>query len=131
MKEMLYHQFQQQEAKTKDNKIVLLHDDGSWIYADSIPLYYINVISGDKLEIPKTNSKDKIIEHIGYSLLYNEVHEQANWVAYELTKEETNKIFDRTNKFLIDPKIKTKSACDKVISFPSFAIPYNRLNSPV
>jgi len=42
--------------------------------------------------------------------LYNETHEQANWVAYSLTKEETNKIFERTDKFISDPKVKTGTA---------------------
>ena len=65
------------------------------------------------LEIPKTNPKDTIISHTGYSLLYNESHEQAYWVAYELTKDETNKIYDRTDKFLVDPKVKTGTANDK------------------
>lgn len=64
------------------------------------------------LEIPKTNSKDKIITHSGFSFLYNENHEQANWVAYELTKEKTNKLFKRTDQFKSDPKITTESASD-------------------
>lgn len=72
----------------------------------------VRPISVNKLEIPKTNSKDLIITHIGYSLLYNEDYEQASWVAYELTKEETNKRFERTNKFLTDPSVKTGSADD-------------------
>lgn len=66
----------------------------------------------NNLEIPKTNPKDVIVSHVGYRLLYNENCEQASWVAYELTKEETNKRFDRTNKFLPDPKIQTASAED-------------------
>jgi endonuclease G len=68
--------------------------------------------SSGKLEIPKTNPSDIIITHTGYSLLYNETHEQANWVAYELTKEETTKIVDRTNKFMVDPLVKTGTAND-------------------
>jgi endonuclease G len=62
------------------------------------------------LEIPKLNSGEEVIFHKGYSLLYNEDHEQASWVAYELTKEETNKIYDRTDKFIVDPLVKTGSA---------------------
>jgi endonuclease G len=45
-------------------------------------------------------------------LSYNEKHEQANWVAYELTKEKTNKIFERTNRFETDPSIKTGTATE-------------------
>ncbi len=105
--------FGQQDAKTNDGKAVLLYEDGSWLYADSVPLYNIKTTAITKLEIPKINPKDIIIEHTGYSLLYNETHEQANWIAYNLTEEETNKQFERTNKFLVDPKVKTESANDK------------------
>ncbi|MSQ79223.1 MAG: DNA/RNA non-specific endonuclease [Flavobacteriaceae bacterium] len=103
----------QQEAKTNDGKTVLLYEDGTWFYADSIPLYNLKATSITKLELPKANSKDKIITHTGYSLLFNETHEQANWVAYDLTKAETNKLCERTNKFIADPKVKTGSASDK------------------
>ncbi len=80
--------------------------------ADSIPLSDIQA-SLSKLEIPKTNPKDIVVTHSGYSLVYNESHEQASWVAYELTKEETNKIYERTDKFLHDPDVKTGTANTK------------------
>jgi endonuclease G len=64
------------------------------------------------LEIPKTNSHETIIHHTAYSFSYNEKHEQANWVAYLLTKEETQKAFERSNKFLPDPEVKTQTAND-------------------
>ena len=112
--------FGQQEAKTNDGKKVLLFDDGLWLYADSVPLYNIKTAILNKLEIPKTTQKDIIITHTGYSLLYNETHEQANWVAYELTKEETNKLFERTDKFITDPLVKTKTANDKDYSDSGF-----------
>lgn len=105
--------FAQQEIKTNDGKIIVLNNDGTWNYADSIPLYSIKVANIPQLEIPKTNAKDKVINHAGYYLLYNEIHEQASWVAYELTKDETNKMYDRTNKFIVDPSVKTGSATDK------------------
>ncbi len=105
--------FGQREAKTTDGKTVLLYEDGSWLYADSIPLYGIKSTTISKLEIPKTNPKEIVISHTGYSFLYNETHEQANWIAYDLTKEETNKLFERTDKFITDPKVKTGTAKDK------------------
>ena len=108
-----YSAFAQQEAKTNDGKTVLLFEDGTWRYADTITTYKNKAASIAKLELPKTNLWDKIVSHSGYSLLYNESHEQANWVAYELTKEETNKIFDRTNNFSIDPNVRTETATDK------------------
>jgi len=101
--------FGQLKAKTNTGKNVLLYEDGTWLYAESISTNKSLI----KLELPQTNSKDKIITHTGYSFMYNELHEQANWIAYELTKEETNKLFNRTNKFLLDPKVETGTASYK------------------
>jgi len=105
--------FGQKEAKTNDGKLVVLYDNGTWLYADSIPLYTTKTSDIAKLEFPKTNSKEVIINHLGYSLVYSEPDEQAKWVAYELTKEETNKLYERTDKFIPDPYVKTKTANDK------------------
>lgn len=105
--------FAQEEATTATGKKVLLRDDGTWISADSANLYNIKTSTILKLEIPRTNPNDIVINHSGFSLVYNETHEQASWVAYELTKEETNKLFERTDKFIPDPKVSTKTANDK------------------
>jgi endonuclease G len=64
------------------------------------------------LEIPFFQEGDQIVSHTGYTLSYNETFEQANWVAYELTAQETQKAFERTNKFLVDPAVSTGSATD-------------------
>ena len=64
------------------------------------------------LEIPGLKHGEKVITHTGYSFSYNEEHEQANWIAYELTAEETQKAFERTNKFIPDPSVTTGSAED-------------------
>ena len=105
--------FSQEEATTATGKNFSLYEDGSWVYADSVPLYNIRSTEVSKLEIPKTQRKEVVISHTGYSLSYNETHQQANWVAYELTNEETNKTWARTDKFLTDPKVKTGTANDK------------------
>ena len=62
------------------------------------------------IEIPAHQANETLISHEGYTLSYNEKYEQANWVAYELTSEETNSVYNRTNQFLVDPKISTGSA---------------------
>jgi len=62
------------------------------------------------LEIPKTNPSEVIITHTGYSLVYSKLNELAKWVAYELTKEETNKIVDRIDKFIPDPQVKNRNS---------------------
>ena len=90
----------------------MLSNDGTWFYADSVPLNNVKTNSISKLEIPKIGLNENVISHTGYSLLYNETHEQSKWVAYELTKVETNKIFERTDKFLIDPKVQTGTGND-------------------
>ncbi len=64
------------------------------------------------LEIPFFRQGEQVITHTGYTLSYNEAAEQANWVAYELTAQETQKAFERTNKFLVDPAVSTGSATD-------------------
>lgn len=65
------------------------------------------------LELPEITSHNVVIRHVGYSLSYNEQHEQANWVAYELTDQETRKIVKRTNKFIVDHTIRTGSATNE------------------
>jgi len=70
------------------------------IFAQRIPL----------LELPAITPTDVIIKHFAYTLSYNEKHEQANWVAYELTAEETQKAVSRTNDFRPDPAVRTGSA---------------------
>ena len=89
---------------------VLKTDEGTILNSNS---ERINGLYIPKLEIPKTKDSEKIISHTGYSLLYNEKYKQANWVAYELTKQETNKIFERSNNFISDPKVKSVNAFDK------------------
>lgn len=72
-------------------------------------LFFVTLVFA-QIELPKPKPRDLIIHHIGYVLSYNEPHEQANWVAYELTLEEVNGSFKRTNDFRPDPKVKTGSA---------------------
>ena len=66
----------------------------------------------DILVLPHYSESDQIIRHHAYTLCYNEKHEQASWVAYELTRSETQKAVERSNKFIIDPLVKTGSASD-------------------
>lgn len=68
------------------------------------------LIKIEHLEIPKLKLNEQIVKHVAYTLSYNEKHEQANWVAYELTNHETNSIVKRGNKFIVDPLVLTLSA---------------------
>ncbi|MFM7054089.1 MAG: DNA/RNA non-specific endonuclease [Bacteroidota bacterium] len=62
------------------------------------------------VELPKVLPGQKVIHKSGFSLVYSEPHEQALWVAYELTASETNSSYARTDRFMSDPEIKTGSA---------------------
>lgn len=68
-------------------------------------------ISVKYLEIPCSN--EAITEHMAYTLSYNEEFEQANWVAYQLTKSELTGHTERENKFIEDPLIESGSATNK------------------
>ncbi|ACF14264.1 DNA/RNA non-specific endonuclease [Chloroherpeton thalassium ATCC 35110] len=52
----------------------------------------------------------KIVAHQYYTLSYVEKHEQAEWVAYELTKAEALGTITRKDAFREDPSIQTGSA---------------------
>ena len=60
--------------------------------------------------IPAINPNDQIINHYAYTLNYSEPHEQAEWVAYILTKDRVYGTVKRTDDFRPDPKVKTDSA---------------------
>lgn len=104
--------FAQVEATTLDGKNVVLYEDGSWSYPETQPLK-LQPLPIAQLEIPKVKTGTSLISHTGFSLVYNETHEQASWVAYELTREKTAKGVERTDKFLPDPKVETGTATNK------------------
>lgn len=58
-----------------------------------------------------SSAAGEIIRHKYYTLSYVEEHEQAEWVAYVLTKERLDVPWvDRVDAFLPDPLVKTGSA---------------------
>lgn len=64
--------------------------------------------SAQELAMPRTSKsgKEQIIHHAGYTVSYNETHRLPNWVAYELTRQETKGSAKRTNRFIADPQVK-------------------------
>lgn len=61
-----------------------------------------------------TSTTGEIIKHEFFALSYVEEHEQAEWVAYELTKENILvPNVKRTNNFRPDPKVRKASASDR------------------
>lgn len=71
-------------------------------------------LDGEKLSFyyPSSNlSNGGIVEHLAYSLDYNEDYEQSDWIFYELTKNEViNKKVPRKDKFAKDPDTSITSA---------------------
>lgn len=72
------------------------------------PVDQTEVVAG--LELPMLREGDVLVLHKGFALVYNEEHEQADWVAYELTRDEVFGIYDRADDFRADPSIATGSA---------------------
>jgi len=60
-----------------------------------------------KLEIPAMppSKQGQIIQRTGYTLAYDAQNKTPQWVAWELTKEETRGNEERTNEFLPDPDV--------------------------
>jgi len=77
--------------------VVLLLSTAPLLYAQSI-------------ELPLYSASDTIVSHTGFTLSYSEEHEQAEWVAYELTKDELRGAVERTDNFRADPNIDSESA---------------------
>ena len=71
-------------------------------------LYTFIGYAQDTKYLPK--SEGEFIQHSNYSLSYSEEHEQAEWVAYELTAVETYKTVSRSDRFKADKTVSTGSA---------------------
>jgi endonuclease G len=97
--------FAQQEAVTPDGKKVILNADGTWTATTEADH---NIAS--HLELPKAKPNDVIINHTGYTVSYNTTANIANWVAYDLTAEETVPVVKRNDHFIPDPLLKYTSA---------------------
>lgn len=68
--------------------------------------------SSYRLYLPTIDkNNNQIIHHSFYSLSYNEKHEQADWVMYELTKDMIQSgVIKRKDSFRVDPEVKSGSA---------------------
>lgn len=69
-----------------------------------------------RLEIPYRleDSEAEIIEHMGYTLSYNNSYRVPNWVAYELLETEVITAYrSRDDEFTPDPMVKGRQAYDR------------------
>jgi len=105
--------FSQINASTSTGRKVLLYPNGTWKYAEANKLENIVPATIAELEIPAVKSRTEVVRHSGYCLSYNEKHEQANWIAYELTAAETKAKFSRTDNFQPDPLVASGTATQK------------------
>lgn len=65
------------------------------------------------IEIPRMldNQSSQVIVHKGYTVCYNETNRLPNWVAYELTEEETDGPWSRRGlRFMPDPDCEGRQA---------------------
>ncbi|NER14796.1 DNA/RNA non-specific endonuclease [Leptobacterium flavescens] len=57
-----------------------------------------------------TSTTRQVVHHNYYSLSYDEAHEQAEWVAYELKKAHLSQNNIKRPYFIEDPKLRSRSA---------------------
>lgn len=64
-------------------------------------------VTNRKLELPARlkHTPERIVEHTGFTLSFNREHNNPNWVAWELTADETKGTLPRANDFEPDPKL--------------------------
>ena len=72
-----------------------------------------NVIEETKLVKITDNRESQVINHLAYSVSYNDDWKLPNWVAYELTRMETIGEVERCNGFSPDPKVKGNAVVHK------------------
>jgi endonuclease G, mitochondrial len=77
-------------------------------YSNSAEYYYTNSFD---FAWPAYTQNDAIVEHLYYTVSYDEKNEQAKWIAYRLSAENLkNTLFERQDNFMSDPAINTESA---------------------
>lgn len=62
-------------------------------------------ISGMEIPISTTDKQGQTIQHTGFTLSYNNQTRTPQWVAWELTKEETQGEEERSTEFQTDPYV--------------------------
>ena len=67
------------------------------------------IYSGEDYYLPTSTTGD-IVQHDFYTLSYSEQHEQAEWVAYELKKEQLSYTNHKRPYFIDDPEVDSGSA---------------------
>jgi endonuclease G, mitochondrial len=63
--------------------------------------------------IPFSKSNKEIVRHSAFILNYQEEYEQASWVLHRLVKEAAYGKEARSNEFLVDPLVESRSGYDR------------------
>ena len=61
--------------------------------------------AGDSVEIPAYAAEEDIVRHLGYTASYNHTTLLPNWVAWELTAEESRGSYEQGRQFSRDPDV--------------------------
>ena len=69
-----------------------------------------SVVIDDAIDYLPTSTTGQVVKHQYYTLSYSEKHEQAEWVAYYLTAEQIKRHKFKRPYFILDKRVKTKSA---------------------
>lgn len=72
-----------------------------------------NIIEDAQLAKVTDGRASQVIHHLAYTVSYNDNWKLPNWVAYELTKQETMGEVERCNGFSPDPKVKGNAVVHK------------------
>ena len=76
----------------------------------SILLFSANIIWSQSFNYLPLSKNKQVVSHSYLTLSYLEEFEQAEWVAYELSKERVGGAYRRSNDFRADPKVGSGSA---------------------
>ena len=66
-----------------------------------------------KIGIPSTDNTEEVIDHLAFSLSYNEQHEQANWVMHVILPAISDGNATRSNDFREDPLVTTGTSLEQ------------------
>jgi endonuclease G len=102
--------------KTLYSILILICVVGFWLFENFYTPDTYSSPEGQSIQtnlpsyILPTSTTGSIVNHDYYSLSYNEPYEQAEWVAYTLSKSHLTYDDRKRPYFIEDPKVKTKSA---------------------
>ncbi len=109
----IFPQELEQEIEQLNSRLSQLHNEQSLIESQLESLTLKRVQRDlDHIGLPELTPGEEVIRHSAMSLVYDEEHEQAKWVAHIITPDVLTGNLSRSNDFRPDPKISTGSAVE-------------------